>query len=549
MLCVFRMRYIDFRRAEVEALVKLATGMNVVQPKDKVKEEDKEEEEGGECFAWEFPQGGTESMDAPFWYLRAPTRAAAEALARVVGERGVLVKALVDLWGEGASFGELLESLKEDNALKAGVEDRKSRIGCFSRREATFKFNCEGFGRKIGQTEQLKLIDGLADVLGHVGKVDLKNPECEFYVGNACCAIENNLPYMPDWWYFGEYLCKTTTFYEEYKLSDRLYLGPTSMDHEVAAIMANMAQVERGSVAFDPYVGTGSILIACSHVGAMTVGGDIDIRVIVWGKDKVLACDDEEEEGGANKNKNKRKGKGWGNDNQPAFAPHQKGGGKDADSKVKRVDVWSNFDSYGLERPLALVRCDAHALPFRTDCVEVFDAVVCDPPYGIRAGGRKSGGRKGLHLREVPEQFKDEHIPSTAVYPMSECLADLLDLSAKLLRLGGRLVYFFPSSNGIVFENFLPAHPCLRVEHCSEQGLTHLWGRKLVTMVKHKSWDEAEAREYKANLLRAGSDFLKLDNLQEAVFRLLDEGDAEEKARLQTLQEKHAKRSYKGKKV
>merc|ERR1712078_649682 len=125
------MRYIDFRLAEVEALVKLATGMNVMQPKEKEKDHGEEE-----CFAWEYPQGGIESKDGPFWYLRAPTRAAAEALARVVEERGVLVKALVDLWGEGASFDELLESLKEGDALKAGVEDRKSRIGCCSRREA-----------------------------------------------------------------------------------------------------------------------------------------------------------------------------------------------------------------------------------------------------------------------------------------------------------------------------------------------------------------------------------------------------------------------------
>ena len=35
---------------------------------------------------------------------------------------------------------------------------------------------------------------------------------------------------------------------------------------------------------FDPFAGTGSILIAAAHLGAYTLGSDIDIRVIRDGK-------------------------------------------------------------------------------------------------------------------------------------------------------------------------------------------------------------------------------------------------------------------------
>ena len=35
---------------------------------------------------------------------------------------------------------------------------------------------------------------------------------------------------------------------------------------------------------YDPFVGTGSILIAAAHHGAMTLGADIDPRVISVGK-------------------------------------------------------------------------------------------------------------------------------------------------------------------------------------------------------------------------------------------------------------------------
>lgn len=35
---------------------------------------------------------------------------------------------------------------------------------------------------------------------------------------------------------------------------------------------------------YDPYVGTGSILVAAAHLGAHTIGADIDIRVVRDGK-------------------------------------------------------------------------------------------------------------------------------------------------------------------------------------------------------------------------------------------------------------------------
>ena len=35
---------------------------------------------------------------------------------------------------------------------------------------------------------------------------------------------------------------------------------------------------------FDPFVGTGSILVAAAHLGAVTLGADIDIRSLRDGK-------------------------------------------------------------------------------------------------------------------------------------------------------------------------------------------------------------------------------------------------------------------------
>lgn len=46
-----------------------------------------------------------------------------------------------------------------------------------------------------------------------------------------------------------------------FDLKKRPYLGPTSMDNELALVMANMALSGKGKLCFDPFVGTGSILV------------------------------------------------------------------------------------------------------------------------------------------------------------------------------------------------------------------------------------------------------------------------------------------------
>ena len=40
------------------------------------------------------------------------------------------------------------------------------------------------------------------------------------------------------------------------------------------------SQVRRGSYVYDPFVGTGSVLVAAAYLGAVTLGADIDIRIL-----------------------------------------------------------------------------------------------------------------------------------------------------------------------------------------------------------------------------------------------------------------------------
>ena len=53
------------------------------------------------------------------------------------------------------------------------------------------------------------------------------------------------------------------------------------MDHELAFLLTNMAQVSEGSFVYDPFVGSASTSIACAYFGAVTFGSDIDKRVLL----------------------------------------------------------------------------------------------------------------------------------------------------------------------------------------------------------------------------------------------------------------------------
>ena len=52
------------------------------------------------------------------------------------------------------------------------------------------------------------------------------------------------------------------------------------MDAELSLVMANQALAKPGALIYDPFVGTGSLMITCAEFGAFTVGSDIDGRQI-----------------------------------------------------------------------------------------------------------------------------------------------------------------------------------------------------------------------------------------------------------------------------
>jgi tRNA G10 N-methylase Trm11 len=267
---------------------------------------------------------------------------------------------------------------------------------------------------------------------------------------------QNTLPYRaPTRLYFCRQVacCDRTATVTRYNLNERPYIGPTSMDPEMAAVMANAARTKQGQLALDPFCGTGSILVALAAAGARVVGADIDVKVLRDGHaadgNAAAALARRRPKNAPKRRTAKRQaakaaaakaaasGEGA---PVPTDAPTDAPTTTEAKTPVAS-DVLSNFEYYGLgPRLVDLVRLDAHRPLLRINLPPMFDALVADPPYGVRAGGRKSERVENSSVRD-----RATHVSKTFSYSLTECLEDLLDLAARLLKPGGRLVYFMPA--------------------------------------------------------------------------------------------------------
>lgn len=107
------------------------------------------------------------------------------------------------------------------------------------------------------------------------GRVDLKNPKHKFWLLETDDYGSNNNglpPVARKRIFFGrEVGVSDRSILPTYQLKSRTYLGPTAMDAEMAFLMSNQGLARPGSIVFDPFVGTGSILISAAHFGALTM--------------------------------------------------------------------------------------------------------------------------------------------------------------------------------------------------------------------------------------------------------------------------------------
>lgn len=425
------------------------------------------------------------STDSPFLILRilsypsssfsSPTFA-----AKTLISRSVLSLGIYELWGmtpqNNESDAEATYAL-----LHVDVQTRTNPEIWSQYKEVSFKFSIDSYCGKRSAAEQTSIINSFS-YLGFEGPIRMRNPDVEFTIfeewslkGNpnhqpkpspdspSQKAPETALPppsasRSPHTLLFGLLLSPSPRPHltQKHDLKRRPYISTTSMEATLALVSANLAHAGPGRIIYDPFAGTGGFLVAAAEFGACVWGSDIDGRsfrgtgkgcrsVEVWKKKK------EKEKGG-------------------------------------KRGVWRNFAEYGLEDLFGdCVISDLTHTPLRRHGNDGgwLDAIICDPPYGVREGLKVLGNndpnpeRTPRMIDGVPAYTLPGYVAPKKQYSFERMLHDILGFAADTLVEGGRLAFWMPSANEDEEVLAIPGHWGLELVECCVQRF-YRWSRRLL---------------------------------------------------------------------
>ncbi|XP_069357708.1 tRNA (guanine(10)-N2)-methyltransferase homolog isoform X1 [Maniola hyperantus] len=391
-------------------------------------------------------------ISKPYWVVELPS----EECVKKIASRSVLIKNCIELWARAKTEARLHENLKSSINNDTGSwictdtsNDRSDLHICPSELleacsdgDKSFKIEVETFCKHFTMREKVEKIEKFS-YLPLKGPVKLKNPDVTLSYLEFYGVDPNNVPEHPHDLFFGRWVADgQRDLIQVHSLKRRQFIGNTSMDAQLSIIMANQAQVAPGHTVLDPFVGSGSLLVAAAHFGGYVWGSDIDFMML-----------------------------------HARSRPTRVG----QKVRTKEESIRGNMESYGTKSKYLDVVVSDFSLPmWRSDLK--FDAIITDPPYGVREPIEKIGIERENYT--LSEQHLANHIPAKVEYGLPHIYSDLLNFAASHLELGRRIVCWYPLVREEYKEEHLPYHPCLRLVSNSEQVLSKLTARRLLTYKK-----------------------------------------------------------------
>ncbi|RMY21188.1 hypothetical protein D0865_16639 [Hortaea werneckii] len=265
------------------------------------------------------------------------------------------------------------------------------------------------------------------------GPVRMKNPDQHFTIFEDY-ELDAKNPYHL---YFGRLIGEGgRKAINLYNLKKRSYIATTSMDAELSLITANLTQAGPGKLAYDPFMGTGSFPLACAHFGAVVFGSDLDGRSI--------------------RGKGSRSVR---NNFHQYHTAHRYLGGFIADltNSPLRTSIFPSPPQP--DHPTNAIT-DQNENRKHPPLQPPLDAILCDPPYGVREGLKVLGSTRA-HLHEVvhladgtPAHLQENYLPPKRPYSLGRMLEDILEFAAERLgEGGGRLGLWMPVAGAVSAES------------------------------------------------------------------------------------------------
>ncbi|XP_025415835.1 tRNA (guanine(10)-N2)-methyltransferase homolog isoform X2 [Sipha flava] len=369
--------------------------------------------------------------DKPWYLVELPSEEAVQKLS----SRSVTMRRAIQLWADELTVPKLHATLKE-KCLNGILEPYKSK---------SFKVDVDLFCNSQTQEEKLERIESFS-YMPFQGHVNLKNPDVIFQFIEYYGLDPNTAPEYPTRAFFGRVVAESgRTLIHELSLKKRTFIGNTSMDPQLSLLMANLGKVSNGDLVLDPFVGSGSLLVAAAKFGGYVIGTDIDY-LMLHGRTR------------------------------PTRKQTRHIARKDESIEANMIQ-YSCVDKY-----IDVIVADS-ALPFWHNDVE-FDCILADPPYGIREPTERIGSKESLPI--VKKEGSPVHFPSKVEYGLNEIIKDLMRFSSKHLKLKGRLLFWVPVFREDYEETHMPRHSCFKLIGNCEQVLTTFTARRLLVFEKIK---------------------------------------------------------------
>ncbi|KAK0182509.1 hypothetical protein PV327_000645 [Microctonus hyperodae] len=409
----FAHEHVDFRAAEIDSILNL---FKIVSSKLKILEK---------------------PDDQPYWIVESNC----ESIVKKIASRSISLRFCIELWTYANDFTTFHNSLK---VLP------KTRFEPYNSKDRSFKINVETFCKHLTQKEKIDRIETFS-YLPLEGSVKLKNPDTTLYYIEYYGIEPNNIPYNPKTLFFGRWISNgQRDLIQKLSLKTRKFIGNTSMDPQLSLLMANQAQVKNGDIVMDPFVGTGSLLVAAAQFNGYILGADIDFMML-----------------------------------------HARTRPTRITQKSRSSDesVAANMKQYGRSSFYLDVIVSDFSRPMWKPGMRV-DAIITDPPYGVREATERVGSAKSNPI--IDEHQAATHIPSKIDYNLPHIFRDIIDFAAQHLEINGRLVCWFPVYRDHYSEDQLPTHPCLKLIANSEQILSIYASRRLLTYIKLREPQEKD---------------------------------------------------------